>query len=99
MRDVTIRDYIGNAKELTAEEVRRLPTGTKVIIHSFDRWTAHQTLEVTIVQRGRQKVLAYYDYYGMLATKRIVKETDRMVRYLLLLWKTICPPLPMLNQR
>ena len=78
MRDVTIRDYIGNAKELTAEEVRRLPTGTKVIIHSFDRRTAYQTLEATVVQRGRQKVLAYHDGYGMLATKRIAKETDRM---------------------
>lgn len=30
MRDVTIQDYIGNKKELTAEQVKKLPVGSKV---------------------------------------------------------------------
>ena len=43
MRDVTIRDYIGRAKEITAEEVRKLPEGSKVIVHRFDRQGCHCT--------------------------------------------------------
>lgn len=76
--DVTIRDYIGYEKELTAEEIRKLPIGTTVVKHSFDRYGAHQTLEMWVVQRGRSRALNYRDGYGMLQTVKIAKETDRM---------------------
>lgn len=78
MRDVTIRDYIGKAKELTAAEVRRLPTGTRVVRHSFDRSGTHQALEMTVVQHGCSHALAYRDVSGLLCVRKIAKETDRM---------------------
>ena len=77
MRDITIRDYIGRAKELTAEEVRKLPAGTPVMLHSFDRYGAHGELKMTVVQSGRKKILAAHDYYGNRIEKQIRKETDR----------------------
>ena len=77
MRDITIRDYIGYSKELTAAEVRQLPEGSKVIIHSFDRRGTHQTLEAT-VKIGTGKYLSYYDAYGLPERKPIKKETDRL---------------------
>ena len=79
MRDVMIQDYIGTRKELTAEEVRKLPAGTKVIRHSFDRYGNHVTLEMTVVQSGKKKVLTATDYYGgSRIEKAITAETDRM---------------------
>lgn len=79
MRDVTIRDYIGTARELTAAEVRRLPAGTRVIRHSFDRRGTHQTLEMTVVRHGCSHALAYRDVvFGLLCVRKIAKETDRM---------------------
>lgn len=79
MRDVTIRDYIGSAKELTAAEVRRLPAGTRVIRHSFDRYGTHQWRETTVVQSGCSHALAYWDPVGRtVGIQRITKETDRM---------------------
>lgn len=63
MRDVDIRDYIGYSEELTAEQVRKLEPGAKVIRHSFDRWSAHQTMEMTVVQSGKKKMLSARDWY------------------------------------
>ena len=79
MRDVDIRDYIGKAEELTAEQVRKLEPGTKVIRHSFDRWSAHQTMEMTVVQSGKKKMLSARDWYrGTTTLVPIRKETERM---------------------
>ena len=79
MRDVTIRDYIGSAKELTAAEVRKLPVGTLVIRHSFDRSGTHQWREMTVVQSGCSHALAYWDPASCTTgVMRITKETDRM---------------------
>ena len=50
--DVHIEDYVGNKKVLTAEEVRKLPVGAKVEIHSFDRHGEHQWLEFIVTQSG-----------------------------------------------
>lgn len=77
MRDVTIQDYIGTRKELTAEEVRKLPVGTKVILHHFDRYGAHAALELEIVQSGKKKILVAYDWNGTRIEKPIRTATDR----------------------
>ena len=79
MRDVTIRDYIGRQKELTAEQVRKSPIGTQVIRHSFDRYGMHQWREMTVVQSGCSHALAYWDPASCtISVMRIAKETDRM---------------------
>lgn len=79
MRDVDIRDYIGSAEELTAEQVRKLEPGAKVIRHSFDRWSAHQTLEMTVAQSGKKKMLrAFWPWKGTSELYAIKRETDRM---------------------
>lgn len=77
MRDVTIRDYIGRAKEITAEEVMKLPEGSKVIVHRFDRRGVHCTEEMTVVQSYKKKVLMSRDYYGNKREMPIKRETDR----------------------
>lgn len=77
MNEITIRDYIGKAKEITAEEVRRLPVGTKVVLHSFDRYRSHCTLTMTVVQSGKKRVLVANDLYHGRIEKQIKKETDR----------------------
>lgn len=64
MREITIQDYIGHKKVLTADEVRKLPAGAKVEIHSFDRYGAHQWLEMTVIQSGKKKMLGAYNIYS-----------------------------------
>lgn len=71
MREITIQDYIGHKKVLTADEVRKLPAGAKVEIHSFDRYGAHQWLEMTVIQSGKKKVLGAYNFY---TSNRIIKQ-------------------------
>lgn len=77
MRDITIRDYIGFKKELTAAEVKKLPVGSAVALHSFDRYGAHQVLELTVTQSGKKKILTAHDFYGTRIEKPIRTETDR----------------------
>lgn len=77
MRNVTIRDYIGREKELTAWEVRKLPAGSKVRVHSFDRYGTHQALDMTVAV-GTNKYLAALDWKGNFIQRPIKKETDRM---------------------
>lgn len=78
MKDITIREYIGFAKELSAEEVRKLPSGSEVIIHSFDRHGVHQTMKMIVAQSGKKKILVSNDWYGDHITKQIRTATDRM---------------------
>lgn len=77
MRDITIRDYIGFKKELTAAEVKKLPVGTRVVLHSFDRYGNHNMLDLTVTQCGKKKILTAHDYYGNRIEKPIRTETDR----------------------
>lgn len=77
MKDITIRDYIGLKKELTAAEVKKLPVGTRVVLHNFDRYGSHQTLELTVTQSGKKKILTAHDFYGTRIEKQIRTETDR----------------------
>ena len=76
--DVTIRNYLGKHKELTAEQVKKLPAGTRVIRHNFDRYSNHVELELTVTQSGKKKILTARDYYGNRIEKPISKETDRV---------------------
>lgn len=77
MRDVAIQDYIGTKKELTAEKVRKLPVGTRVLLHSFDKHGEHSWIEMTIAKSGNKKILIASDYYGNKIIKTIRKETGR----------------------
>lgn len=47
--------------KMSAAEVRELPIGTGVILHSRDRRGRHIELECTIVPHGRRKTLQYRD--------------------------------------
>ena len=77
MRDITIQDYIGTVKELTAEEVRKLPAGSSVMLHRFNKFGEHSWMDMTVVQSGRKKILVSHDAYGERIEKPIRKETDR----------------------
>ena len=78
MRDVTIRDYLGRHKELTAEQVKKLPVGSSVIRHSFDRYGNHVELKLTVTQSGKKKILTTNDFFIGRVEKPISKETDRV---------------------
>lgn len=78
MKDVSIRDYIGYSKELTAEQVRKLTPGSVVRMHSLDRYGAHQYLDMTVVQSGKKKVLVATSFYGDRVERPIRTATDRM---------------------
>lgn len=75
--DIMIQEYIGYKKELTAEQVRKLPVGTKVLLHSFDRRGEHHWMEMTIAKSGNKKILIANDYYGNKIIKTIRKECGR----------------------
>lgn len=51
-------------KHLTADEVKKMPVGTRIDLHGRDRNGYSTVLECTIVQSGKSKKLAYTDYYG-----------------------------------
>ena len=77
MRDVTIRDYIGAEKELTADQVKKLPAGTLIVLHSFDRHGSHCTEVFTVAQSGKKKILVHTDFYHGRIEKPIRQATDR----------------------
>ena len=78
MRDVTIRYYIGSAKELTAAEVRRLPVGTVVVKHSFDWYGIPNQLKCVVIGTGETRELIYAGEDGQLHKMPVGEETDRM---------------------
>ena len=51
-------------KHLTAEEVKKMPVGTRINLHGRDRHGYTTTTECRIVQSGKSKKLAYSDFYG-----------------------------------
>lgn len=77
MKDVTIRDYIGNEKEVSAYEVRYMGPGAKVRVHSFDRFGVHQYADMEVAV-GTKKYLTMTDFNGVVWTKEIKKESDRL---------------------
>lgn len=59
--------------------MRKLEPGTKIIRHGFDRYTAHTTQEMTVVQSGKKKMLSAVDWYrGTTTLQPIRKESERM---------------------
>lgn len=76
MKSVTIRDYIGKEKEIPAAEVRKLPAGTVVRMHTFDRWGNHQWLDMEVVIGTNKYLRAYWQNERI--ERSIRKETDRM---------------------
>lgn len=78
MKETTIHDYIGGMKELTAAQVRKLPIGASVMVHSFDRWGNHQTREGKVIKSGKKTMLRFSNYWDGPEVKEIRKETDRM---------------------
>ncbi len=77
MSDITIQEYIGYKKELTAEQVRKLPVGVRIMLHSFDRHGEHHWMEMTIAKSGNKKILIANDFYGNKIIKTIRKESGR----------------------
>ena len=51
-------------KHLTADEVKKLPVGTRIDVHGRDRHGYSTIINCRIVQSGKSKKLAYSDYYG-----------------------------------
>lgn len=58
-------------KKLTAAEVKKLPVGSAVVLHGCDRYGCHTTLDCTVIQSGKSKVLAYRDVDYLQSTKPI----------------------------
>lgn len=77
MIEVKIQDYVGTKKELTAEQVRKLPVGARIMLHSFDRHGEHHWMEMTIAKSGNKKILIANDFYGNKIIKTIRKECGR----------------------
>ena len=77
MRDIAIQDYIGKKKELTAEQVRKLHVGARIMLHSFDRHGEHHWMEMTIAKSGNKKILIANDFYGNKIIKTIRKGCGR----------------------
>ena len=61
--------------EVSAEQLKKLPVGTIVIIHSFDRHGQYQTLDCKLIQSGKKKVLSYDGYWGK-ELRPITKESN-----------------------
>ena len=51
----------GWGRKLSAEEVKKLPVGTQVVIHKQDRHGEHVFQECKIIQYGKTKRLRYWD--------------------------------------
>lgn len=67
-----IKEAVGNRKILTAQQVKKLPIGSVVWLHSFDRHGEHQMIKLTVVQAYKNKELATdRDYYGNRVIRRI----------------------------
>lgn len=77
MKDVTIEDYVRHKKILTAEEVRKLPAGTVIQRHSFDRYGVHQWEPMTVVQSGKKKMLLSRDWRFVRTTKPITTRENQ----------------------
>ena len=68
-----IKEAVGSRKILTAQQVKKLPIGSVVWLHSFNRRGEHQMLKLTVTQSYKQKELVTdEDYYG----NRIIRRID-----------------------
>ena len=63
-------------REVSAEDVRKMPAGTRVFLHAEDRYGRHQWVEATLVHSGKKKVLAFYTAFGLM-TKEIRADKNK----------------------
>ena len=75
----SIDECVAHKRVLTAEEVRTLPVGTVIQLHSFDRQGNHQWAPMTVVRCGKRKVLRSRDWRDPGAIKPIT--TRKNMRY------------------
>ena len=64
-------------RKIEPDELRKMPAGTKVILHGRDRrgWSTEQ--ECQIVQSGKRKMLAWRDVDMSLKTKPITHYPNK----------------------
>ncbi len=67
-------------KKLTADEVKKLPVGTEILLHGRDRHGEATQLECTVTQSGKKKILSYWDINGCRETKPI-RQLDGVDRF------------------
>ena len=60
MQKEWLRDY----QIVSPEQIKKMPCGTKILIHGADRHGEHTILETIITQFGKHKMLRSYDYGG-----------------------------------
>ena len=77
MKPLTIEDYVSHKKILTADEVRKLPAGTVIQRHHFDRYGAHVWEPMTVVQSGKKKMLMSRDWRQVGVTKPITTRANQ----------------------
>lgn len=77
MSDITIESYVDAKKILTVDDVKKMPVGSTVVCHSFDRRGCHQWAPYTIVMKGKHKVLRNVDFYGRFNTREITIRPGR----------------------
>ena len=58
-------------EHLTAAEVRKLPVGSVVELHGYDRFGVPTTLECTVVKSVKSRIMTYHDWMGNLYKKPI----------------------------
>lgn len=61
-------------RKIKPEDLKKLPAGTKVILHGRDRRMYATELDCTIVQSGKSKKLAYRDVDG---TQKLIPITKK----------------------
>ena len=66
-------EWFSGLEVLPALEVKKLPVGARVMIVGADRRGRKSTLDCSVIQSGKQKVLAYRDGYGIRLTKKIAE--------------------------
>ncbi len=67
-------------KKLTADEVKKLPVGTKILLHGRDRHGEATQLACMVTQSGKKKILTYRDTDGLRETKPI-RQLDGVDHY------------------
>lgn len=77
MSEITIESYVDAKKILTVNDVKKMPVGSTVVRHSFDRHGCHQWAPYKIVMKGKHKALRNVDFYGNAIIKEITIRPGR----------------------
>ena len=66
---------------VTVEEVRKLPEGSRVLVHSCDRYGQPQYLDCRVIKKGRFNALKFNDWRGFPHEVGIKKLKDDYYNY------------------